>query len=202
MPAFKDLTGKTFGNLTVIAKHSSDGRGSFNWACVCTCGNLCLSRGKNLASGDRKSCGCTWASVHETHGMISTPEYRAWNAMKNRCLNPRIKHYPNYGGRGITVCDHWLNDFLAFYSDMGDRPSVKHSIERKNNNLGYIAHNCKWATDEEQANNRRSSRLVFYKGKTMTIAQWANETGINYHTIYMRINRGWRMDDVFNRHVR
>ena len=125
------------------------------------------------------------------HGMRNTPTYNSWCGLKKRCLNPSHPAYHRYGGRGITICKRWLT-FENFYADMGDRPRGM-TLDRKNNNKGYCKSNCRWATREEQANNRKNGRLITYKSRTQTIAQWAKELNINYTTIWARLNRGWKI---------
>lgn len=126
---------------------------------------------------------------HCRHGTVSV-EYRAWVHMKDRCLNPRCKIYPYYGGRGIKVCRRWLNSYPNFYSDMGNRPNGM-TLERKNNRLGYSPANCAWAPMVEQGNNKRSNRLLTYNGKTRTVRQWEKEIGSCEGFIAARIWRGW-----------
>jgi hypothetical protein len=105
-------------------------------------------------------------------------EHDAWRGMLARCRNPRHPSYKNYGGRGITACERW-NSFENFLDDMGKRPSPKHSLDRIDNNGNYEPGNCRWATRREQANNTRMNRFVTFDGRTMTLAQWARETGIH-----------------------
>lgn len=111
--------------------------------------------------------------------------YNVWLNMKRRCAN---LNDPNYGGRGITVCSRWL-DFPTFVSDMGRRPSPKHSLERKNNNGNYEPSNCCWATAIEQQNNTSRNRLLVFNNETKTVAEWSRVTGIEYETIRMRLRR-------------
>lgn len=117
------------------------------------------------------------------------PEYGVWAAMKRRCNNPNVKDYPNYGGRGIKVCDRW-NDFDAFYADMGSRPEGG-MIERINNDGNYEPGNVRWATRADQANNKRNSRLMSCNGKTQTVAQWCHELGLSVGAIHQRLKNGW-----------
>lgn len=128
------------------------------------------------------------------HGLSKHPLYRMWHAMKNRCYNPNVDRYKNYGARGITVCDRWKHDFSIFLDDMGEKPSPSHSIDRRNNNLGYSPDNCYWATPSQQQSNTRNSTHVTYLGVTKTIKQWSEITGIHYNCLYWRINAGWSIE--------
>lgn len=120
-----------------------------------------------------------------------TPEYKCWTDVKGRCLNPKHKSFPSYGGRGITVCEQWRNSFTAFLADVGPRPSKIHSIDRFPNNDGnYEPGNCKWSTPTEQANNRRCTALLNAFGETKPISQWARDLGISKSAIRGRLKRG------------
>ena len=119
------------------------------------------------------------------------PEYRAWRSMRDRCLNPNENKYPIYGGRGIRVCEQWLNSFECFLSDMGFKPSPKHSIDRVDVNGNYEPQNCVWADATQQQNNRRNNRRITSGIKTQTLAQWCRELGITKRGLRMRILTGW-----------
>ena len=125
-----------------------------------------------------------------THGMHRTPEYVAWQNMKRRCFNPNHQYYSHYGGRGIAVCDRWL-DFKNFLADMGLKPTPKHSIDRIDNNADYSPENCKWSTKAEQENNKRTNRLITIACVTLTIAQWTKEMGFTEKVISKRLKMGW-----------
>lgn len=127
----------------------------------------------------------------ERHGMSKSSEFEAWHSMKQRCSNPNYKNYKWYGGRGIRVCDRWLNSFTDFYGDMGKRPSNKYSLDRIDVNGNYEPDNCKWSTAKEQHNNKRTNKVIEVNGRTQTIQQWCDELGINSHTVYKRLSRGW-----------
>jgi hypothetical protein len=124
------------------------------------------------------------------HGMRYTSEYLIWKGMKSRCYNRNEQNYKNYGGRGITVCDEWRNDFPAFYEHIGPRPSKEYSVERINNDKGYEPGNVKWGTREEQANNKRTKRLVEHNGEVRSLTEWANYLQIPIGTIFYRLAHG------------
>jgi len=134
--------------------------------------------------------------MYNRHGLSGTPEYYAWKDMKRRCFNPNHKRYSDYGGRGITVCDRWLN-LENFLADMGSRPTAKHSLDRINNNGDYSFENCRWATKAEQDNNRRNNKpLITIENETYTIVQWAEKMGFSRTVIYRRLERGWSEFDA------
>lgn len=105
--------------------------------------------------------------------------YYIWCSIKQRCTNPNVKNYHRYGGRGVTMCEEWMNDFEAFAKDMGPRPSSRHSIERIDNDKGYCKENCKWATREEQSSNQCYTVFYEYKGEKLSETQWARKLGIS-----------------------
>ena len=131
-----------------------------------------------------------------THGMSGTPEYLAWQSMKRRCFNSNHKDYPDWGGRGITVCDRWLNSFENFLADMGSRPTAKHSLDRIDNDSDYSVENCRWATEAEQQNNKRTNHLITIDDVTSTITQWTKKMGYGEMIIYNRLKRGWSEYDA------
>lgn len=130
------------------------------------------------------------------HYKCFTPEYTSWSQMRSRCLNPRLKQYGHYGGRGITICPEW-DEFLTFLNDMGHKPSPRHSLGRIDNNGPYSPENCRWEVAKQQANNRRSSVVV--EGFGMTLAQLSVAHGLNYYTIWSRYEKGLRGDDLIAR---
>jgi len=194
--AFENLVGRKFNRLTVVSYSHETGKNIKVWNCVCECGGTTKSRGSGLKNGTSKSCGCLKVEKAKipkpkTHGeggtVNRTTEYQTWVNIKLRC---RDKNNPIYGGRGIKVCERWLNSFEDFLADMGRKPSPAHSIERTENNGNYEPSNCKWATRKEQADNRRSNVILTHNGQSMNVKQWAEHTGINERTIYSRLNRG------------
>jgi len=129
------------------------------------------------------------------------PEYRVWCAMKGRCLNLNDQNFHHYGGRGITVCDRWMN-YANFIADMGERPSPKHQLERVDNNLGYSPDNCKWATTREQHRNKRTNVKITLDGETKIAADWARELGVGPGTIHNRIAAGMSSEEAITKPFR
>lgn len=159
----------------------------------CKCGNEFTRILNTVREGHTKTCGkCTkWAST-KIHGLSDTVEHNTWMGMHRRCYKTNRKDYPDYGGRGVIVCDRWLNSFENFLADMGMRPSPKHSIDRFPNKDGnYEPNNCRWATPFEQANNKRNSVYITFLNTTMTAAGWSKIIKINGDTLTNRIRKGW-----------
>jgi hypothetical protein len=160
-PWTRDLSGRRFGRLKVIDFAGIKNQRSL-WRCRCDCGNITTVYGSKLSYGSTTSCGCRQLEAsgengkkNLRHGRWRSPEYYAYHAMKQRCLNPNYHHFKNWGGRGIKVCQRWLDSFEAFFADMGPKPSPHHSLHRRNNNGNYNKANCLWVTAKEQAANRR-----------------------------------------------
>lgn len=156
--------------------------------CLCECGNIVVRVKSQVLSGHTQSCGCYHHDIITTHNKMGTPEYLAWKNIKSRCYNKNQTNYHLYGGRGIVVCDDWISNFLAFYKDMGERPSPLHSIDRIDNNGNYCKENCRWATILVQANNRRGNRRFDYKGEILTISELARKYGISDANLRRRIS--------------
>lgn len=191
-----DMKGKRYFDLLVLAYSHTKG-GKAYWYVQCVCENKKTVRGEHLRAGKVKSCGylnrkkCKLNPI--THGMSKTPIYTTWQAMKDRCFNTKADNYINYGGRGITVCDRWVNSFENFIIDMGPRPEGK-TLDRINNNKNYSPENCQWSTPKVQASNRRNSKIISYKGLSLTVAEWAGEIGVKVGTLYSRLYRDWPLE--------
>jgi hypothetical protein len=202
-PRFKDLTGARFGRLVVTGfagREAGPGRTTnFLWFCVCDCGARSTPSGRNLKSGNTQSCGCIAreraAALNLTHGHAKgyrpTPELKTWQMIKARCHTPTASGYHKYGARGIKVCDRWREDFSAFLTDMGPRPSPLHSIDRLDNSKGYSPDNCRWATASEQAYNRRTAHFLTINGERMHLEDAAKLSPVGVSAVLRRLQKGW-----------
>lgn len=170
----------------MISRAESDSNGVARWLCLCDCGTQKVVRGRSLRAGRTKSCGCS------RHNLKHSRLYHIWCGLKQRTCNPCSPRYNDYGGRGITVCEEWLTDFLTFYQwAMTHGYSDNLTIERIDNDGPYSPKNCRWATHIEQGNNKRNNHIVEYNGESHTLAEWSDITGINYYTLKTRFARGW-----------
>lgn len=196
-----DLTGRVFSRLTVISLYGKNHRGKLMWDCVCSCGSKIVVNGEYLKNGDTQSCGCfkieNAKALYTKHGAIGTSEYRIWVHLRSRCQNPNDDAFKNYGAKGVSVCDRWEGEygFINFLSDMGKKPSPKHSLDRFPNNKGnYEPSNCRWATMKEQQNNRTNNSIFEYNGFKGTASQLSDKFGIKYEVLRLRLRRGWAVE--------
>lgn len=185
-----DLYGKRFGKLCVKELVGTNEKGAV-WKCKCDCGEIAYVSSSGLLHGT-KSCGCLVKENHlHTHNKSHTRLYRIWQDMKRRCYNINDEAYSYYGGRGISVCIDWIDDFQSFYDwSIRNGYADNLTIDRIDVNGNYEPSNCRWATQKEQMNNTRNNHLLTFNGKTQTIAQWSEELQINYSTIHGRLRRG------------
>lgn len=201
-----DLTGRTYGRLTVIAPADSIG-GMTMWRCLCQCGAEVAVRTSSLRAGNTNSCGClkndSIRAISTIHGLSSWRIYKIWTGMKSRCSNPNNSHFSNYGGRGIAVCQEW-GSFEAFYDwalTNGYQDDL--TIERLDVNKNYEPVNCAWIPKSQQSYNTRSNRLIGCNGTVKTIHRWSKETGLPAGTIRARIDKlGWSIERAITEPVR
>ena len=194
-----ELTGNKFGYLTVLSKSELRGKqGEVFWNCICDCSNTTNVRAGNLLSVGTISCGCVHKKAITKHGMTKTRTFKSWDSMKQRCLNPKAPDYEKYGGRGITICDRWLENFNNFLSDMGIRPENL-TIDRIDVNGNYEPSNCRWATRSLQQRNKTNSFMIEWNGIVKCAADWSEMVGISSKIICERINAGWSSEDTFTK---
>lgn len=210
-----DMTGYRTGLITVLERVGS-AQGQTTWLCKCACGKTFIQYGSVLRKGKVKSCGHLWHSRSERqkiayrsiaktkHGASGDRLYFMWASMKSRCYVKSNQSYKNYGGRGITVCDEWKNDFSVFrewalangYDENAQKGEC--TLDRINNNGNYEPSNCRWITMLEQCKNRRNAVLITYKGETHTTAEWSEISGLPKHLIYNRYRYGWKPEEIFS----
>ena len=200
-PQHQDLTGLTFGKLTVLGlnhkEKSKFGGYRYFYKCKCECGNSCIVLSHYLTEGETKSCGCLQKEKARecqlVHGWKGTLAYRTWKGIKERCYNPHCFSYPRYGGRGIALGDEWLNNaqaFCEYVSKLEHYGERGYSLDRIDNNKNYEPENLRWATPKEQCRNRRSNIIVEYQGQKMTLVEASEKSGINRATLLARMYRG------------
>lgn len=200
MKAYNPI-GEKYGRLAVLefaGVYQSPSRPHRLYKCKCECGNVTIVRLNTLRSGNTRSCGCLLSEKSRErsikHGLRHTKEYICWMRMKDRCFNKNSKDYKNYGGRGISVCDEWKNDFEQFYKDMGEKPANT-SIERIDNNKGYSKDNCKWDNSFNQCRNKRTNVWINFNGKKMILTDLANFLGISRAKLESRLKNNYYQEE-------
>ena len=200
----RNVIGQKFNRWIVLSNHAEN---KLYLVCKCECGTVKDVRRSHVIYGNSKSCGCLHkelssarsGNMHKAnikHAACNTPAYKSWCSMLQRCNNVKSTHYKRYGGRGIMVCNNWLQ-FENFLADMG-QPPEKYTIERINNNGNYEKSNCKWASRLEQQSNRNVCRIISWNGVSNTIAEWSRITGIHHNTITSRLNNNLQVDQIFS----
>lgn len=197
----KDLTGMTFGRLTVLRFAYKKQRRAY-YTCLCVCGNIKDVRSDQLTRGIAKSCGClqkdivkvVMAKTMRKHGMSNHPLRAVFCAMKQRCYNPNNKHYEYYGGRGITICDEWMDNLQSFFDwafENGYKKGL--TIDRIDVNGNYAPNNCRFVKMSVQCRNKRNNIMVTLNGQTKVLAEWCELLGRDYHIVHARLCRGWTL---------
>lgn len=197
------MIGQRFGRLEVLTLAPRATSGNIMYECRCDCGSHTITSASNLRIGKTRSCGClrsesaARATIAATkHGMKNTNTYRAWNAMLNRCKNPSVESYPNYGGRGISVCPQW-HKFEVFFADMGACPPGL-TLDRYPDQEGnYQPGNCRWATRSQQERNKRSTTYLEHEGVRQSVRDWEEQFGIPKDVFYYRVRNGWTPARIF-----
>jgi len=199
-------TGDRYGRLTVVAESEpqrrSTGGKRRRVVCRCDCGEFTTVNLESLVSLRTRSCGCfqkecmanAWRK-NVTHGRSYTKEYKQWDSMKQRCLNPSHEFFDEYGGRGIKVCDSWLESFENFFADMGECPEGL-TLDRIENDGNYEPGNCRWVSQGEQNRNKRGVVIMAFGDDQMCLAEWARRIGMHEDTLRRRIKTGWTVEEA------
>jgi len=189
--------GNAYGNLTVISSESINGRIYFN--CTCTCGKTKSIRKDAITGNITKSCGCLAITNHyKKHGLYNSPLYGVFESIISRCYNTKHIHYKYYGGRGITICDEWRNDFKSFHDWANNNGWQKGlEVDRRDNDLSYNPNNCRIVATKININNRSVSLNFTINGETKTLLEWCNYFGYSYQTIQQRHKKGVPDSDLF-----
>ena len=199
-----EMAGRKFGRLTVLERTADyvlpSGQRQLMWKCVCDCGNTVTVSGHALRKGNTQSCGCYKMDVLMERNIKYEHQnrrlYDIWQGMVYRCTSPKSTHFERYGGRGISVCQQWM-DFDAFAEwALAHGYADDLTIDRIDNDAGYSPNNCRWVNRKEQANNRSDCQFINHDGDRQTIAQLADAHGLSYSTLYRRLADGWDCGDA------
>ena len=190
---FKDLTNQKFNRLTVL-KLAPKHKNKIAWLCSCDCGKTIIVLASNLTNNRTRSCGCLKMEKllqrSTIHNQRHTKIYEVWKTLKQRCFNPTNISYKNYGGRGITICEDWKNNFSSFYEwSMKNGYKEGLSIDRIDNNGNYCPENCRWTDRLTQANNTRTNHFITFRNQTKTIAEWARHFNLPYSNILAKLQK-------------
>lgn len=189
-PRLPNQIGVSYGKLTIVSE-SEKINGKRHFLCECECGNVGVHRLEDIRAGKIKSCGCFNKEKEIKHGLSGTRIYNTWKSMISRCNDAKCDSFNSYGGRGIKVCEGWL-DASTFYAwSIANGYEDDLTIERKNVNGNYEPGNCTWIPLREQANNTRRSRTITHNGQTMILKKWAKRLNIKYATLKNRLRLGW-----------
>ena len=202
-----DLTNKKINNLTVIKKYGTNKRNEVIWECKCDCGNTTYVITSKLNNGHTKSCGCH--RINETikrnykHGLSHSRLYQTWYNMNGRCYKKFFGSYQDYGGRGITVCDEWKNDFLKFYEwAMKNGYNDNLTIDRIDVNGNYEPSNCRWVTQSVNNFNKTNNNYIEVNGLNYAITQWTKILNVRYKDIYYRKRTKKEMQEYIKRQLK
>lgn len=218
-----DISGRRFGRLVALERVgrtlAPNGTRQSMWRCRCDCGNETVVKYIALTTGNTRSCGCgeienryscnrakrkSASFTFYNFDLEKHPLRKIWKSMLMRCNNPNVMGYSLYGGRGIKVCERWSGNFgfENFVNDMGERPSLNHSLDRIDVNGDYTPENCRWATQRLQANNRRNNNILIYKGQEITVSVLSKMLGINDSTLYNGLRNGVDIDMLITNQFR
>ena len=207
MPKAINLIGNQYGRLVVISRLPMYKHKLTYYFCICNCGKNTIVAGGSLKYNKTKSCGCYAIDKakkrNTTHGLSHTKIHRVWEGMKQRCYYSKSKSYKNYGGRGIFICDEWLNDFELFYKwCVENNYNEGLHIDRIDNDKGYMPSNCRFVKPTQNNTNKRNTIYVEFKGEKVTLLSLSEKYNINYDTLWHRINSGQSVLDAVNRIVK
>jgi hypothetical protein len=200
MPKKVEMIGMKFNKLTVLEQNATSESKKLHYRCACECGAFSIVDGAALRSGNTKSCGCRRKVVSSDkafkHGYVGTKTYGVWESIKKRCLDTKNRSYKDYGGRGITICDEWKDNFLSFLKDMGEAPE-KCVIDRIDNEKSYEPGNCRWITQKENCRNKRNNIRLSLGGETRLLVEWAELLNVSQTILRKRHARGFTDEQVF-----
>lgn len=214
MEKYNDLSGNRYDMLLVEKRYGKDSHGNITYQCLCDCGNEVIVSASNLRNGNTHSCGCLkkkmMANKQYKHGGTGGRHnkqerlYVIWRSMISRCYIPSATEYQNYGGRGISVCDEWKDDYACFRDWALSNGYLDNlTLDRIDNNGNYSTDNCRWVTMKAQMNNKSNNHLITFNGKTQTLTQWAEEYGISRSVLSTRINRyKWPIEQALTEQVK